>query len=89
MAAIEEVTGQTKVYLTTALREQFRTFHLTGEGLDEAKPAGGLRPTLLASLAGLTDLEACYPVCVQADGSVKVIQAFKDVDPGDQCPNLK
>ena len=23
------------------------------------------------------------------DGSVKVIQAFKDVDPGDQCPNLK
>jgi urea transport system substrate-binding protein len=26
---------------------------------------------------------------VQADGSVKVIQAFKDVDPGDQCPNLK
>jgi urea transport system substrate-binding protein len=26
---------------------------------------------------------------VQADGGVKVIQAFKDVDPGDQCPNLK
>jgi urea transport system substrate-binding protein len=26
---------------------------------------------------------------VQADGSVKVIQAFKDVDPGNQCPNLK
>lgn len=26
---------------------------------------------------------------VQADGSVKVIKAFKDVDPGDQCPNLK
>jgi urea transport system substrate-binding protein len=26
---------------------------------------------------------------VQADGSVKVIRAFKDVDPGDQCPNLK
>jgi urea transport system substrate-binding protein len=26
---------------------------------------------------------------VQADGSVKVIQAFKDVDPGDQCPKLK
>ena len=26
---------------------------------------------------------------VQADGSVKVIQAFKNVDPGDQCPNLK
>jgi urea transport system substrate-binding protein len=26
---------------------------------------------------------------VEADGSVKVIKAFKDVDPGDQCPNLK
>jgi urea transport system substrate-binding protein len=26
---------------------------------------------------------------VQADGSVRVIQAFKDVDPGSQCPNLK
>ena len=25
---------------------------------------------------------------VQADGSVKVIQSFKDVDPGEQCPNL-
>ena len=25
---------------------------------------------------------------VQADGSVRVIQAFPDVDPGDQCPNL-
>jgi branched-chain amino acid transport system substrate-binding protein len=26
---------------------------------------------------------------VQGDGSVKVIQAFKEVDPGNQCPNLK
>jgi urea transport system substrate-binding protein len=26
---------------------------------------------------------------VQADGSVKVITSFKDVDPGTQCPNLK
>jgi urea transport system substrate-binding protein len=26
---------------------------------------------------------------VQGDGSVRVIQAFKNVDPGDQCPNLK
>jgi branched-chain amino acid transport system substrate-binding protein len=26
---------------------------------------------------------------VQADGSVKVIETFKNVDPGDQCPNLK
>jgi urea transport system substrate-binding protein len=26
---------------------------------------------------------------VQADGSVKVIETFRDVDPGDQCPNLR
>ncbi len=26
---------------------------------------------------------------VQKDGTVKVIDVFKDVDPGDQCPNLK
>ena len=26
---------------------------------------------------------------VQADGGVKVITSFKDVDPGTQCPNLK
>jgi branched-chain amino acid transport system substrate-binding protein len=26
---------------------------------------------------------------VQPDGSVKVASAFKDVDPGEQCPALK
>jgi branched-chain amino acid transport system substrate-binding protein len=26
---------------------------------------------------------------VQADGSVKIVKTFKDVDPGDQCPKLK
>jgi branched-chain amino acid transport system substrate-binding protein len=26
---------------------------------------------------------------VQADGSVKIVSTFKDVDPGEQCPNLK
>jgi urea transport system substrate-binding protein len=26
---------------------------------------------------------------VQGDGSVRVLASFKDVDPGDQCPNLK
>jgi len=26
---------------------------------------------------------------VQADGSVKVIKSFPNVDPGAQCPNLK
>ncbi len=26
---------------------------------------------------------------VQTDGSVKIVETFKDVDPGDQCPNMK
>jgi branched-chain amino acid transport system substrate-binding protein len=26
---------------------------------------------------------------VQQDGSVKILESFKDVDPGEQCPNLK
>ena len=26
---------------------------------------------------------------VQGDGGVKVLDSFKDVDPGEQCPNLK
>jgi urea transport system substrate-binding protein len=26
---------------------------------------------------------------VQADGNVKIVKMFKDVDPGEQCPNLK
>jgi len=26
---------------------------------------------------------------VQKDGSVKILETFKDVDPGAQCPNLK
>jgi branched-chain amino acid transport system substrate-binding protein len=30
-----------------------------------------------------------YLAQVQADGSVKVIESFKNVDPGDQCPKLK
>jgi branched-chain amino acid transport system substrate-binding protein len=30
-----------------------------------------------------------YLAQVQADGSVKVISTFKDVDPGQQCPALK
>ena len=25
---------------------------------------------------------------VQADGGIKLISSFKDVDPGEQCPNL-
>jgi ABC-type branched-subunit amino acid transport system substrate-binding protein len=26
---------------------------------------------------------------IQADGSVKILQSFPDVDPGAQCPNIK
>ena len=26
---------------------------------------------------------------VQADGTVKIVESFKNVDPGEQCPNLK
>ena len=29
-----------------------------------------------------------YLAQVQADGGIKLIQSFKDVDPGEQCPNL-
>lgn len=30
-----------------------------------------------------------YLAQVQKDGSVKILETFKDVDPGDQCPKLK
>jgi branched-chain amino acid transport system substrate-binding protein len=30
-----------------------------------------------------------YLAQVQADGSLKVIESVKNVDPGDQCPQLK
>jgi branched-chain amino acid transport system substrate-binding protein len=30
-----------------------------------------------------------YLAQVQADGSLKVIESVKNVDPGEQCPNLK
>ena len=26
---------------------------------------------------------------VQKDGSIKLLETFKNVDPGEQCPNLK
>jgi branched-chain amino acid transport system substrate-binding protein len=26
---------------------------------------------------------------IQADGSVKILQTFPEVDPGEQCPNIK
>jgi len=48
-------------------REPLRTFHLSGQGLEEAIPTGALRPSILNSLA-LPDLEASYPMCVHPDG---------------------
>ena len=26
---------------------------------------------------------------IQTDGSVKILQTFRDVDPGNQCPKIK
>ena len=55
------------------LREQFRTFHLTGQGLDESKPAGTMRPVILNSL-DVPDLEACFPICVHPEGGVRPLR---------------
>ena len=42
-------------------REQLRTFHLTGRGLDALLPAGRLRPALLEQLE-LPRIERSYPL---------------------------
>lgn len=57
-------------------REQLRTFHLSGLGLDDATPSGKPRPTILTQLEGLPDLEAFFPMCVHPDGSA---QAFREL----------
>jgi hypothetical protein len=70
MAATQEVSTE-----AAPLREQLRTFHLTGQGLDGAKPAGALQPTILASLHNLPDLEACFPVCIHpANGGARPLR---------------
>jgi hypothetical protein len=46
---------------TSVSREQLRTFHLTGRGLDELLPQGPLRPALLDQLE-LPRLEHSYPL---------------------------
>jgi urea transport system substrate-binding protein len=48
----------------------------------------GPRGTIRMSKERHTPL-TMYLAQVQADGSLKVIESDKDVDPGDQCPNLK
>lgn len=46
-------------------REQLRTFHLTGRGLDELTPAGAPCPSKLKEIAcAIPKLEMHYPMCV-------------------------
>lgn len=52
-------------------REHLRTFHLSGPAPGDAIPDGPLRPTILAELTGLPQLETFYPMCVHPDGSAQ------------------
>lgn len=45
-------------------REQLRTFHLAGHGLEDMSPAHGLRPAILSELNQIPLLESSYPVYV-------------------------
>jgi len=45
-------------------REQLRTFHLTGRGLEDMTPEAALRPTILGDLDQLPHLNSAYPVLV-------------------------
>lgn len=45
-------------------REQLRTFHLAGRGLEDMRPVAGLRPAILGELNQMPPLESAYPVCV-------------------------
>ena len=64
--------------------------------VEEINKAGGVlgRPLALEVAddgSGAAGAQKAFDSLIfqKKDGSVKVIQAFKDVDPGDQCPNLK
>ena len=49
----------------TVSREQLRTFHLSGHGLEGMLPASGLKPSLTDdTLRGLPQLELVYPVWI-------------------------
>ncbi len=63
------MTANANLAGTTVSREQIRTFHLSGQGLDDAIPALPLRPTILAQLTDLPQFEASYPLCVHPDGT--------------------
>ena len=45
-------------------REQLRTFHLAGRGLEDMRPLTGLRPAILGELEQMPRLESDYPVYV-------------------------
>ena len=55
-------------------REQLRTFHLSGIGLDESAPVRALRPSVLDNLPDLANIEALYPVCVSPDGRTQFLR---------------
>ncbi len=64
--------------------------------LDEAKVVKALPEVSFDGARGVIKMDkehhaplTMYLGQVQADGSVKVIQTFKNVDPGPQCPKLK
>src|SRR5271165_5235579 len=65
-------------------REQLRTFHLTGRGLDALQPAGPIRPALLDQLE-LPRQEQNYPLFIAAAGSCQpffqLLQTLVDAQP--------
>jgi hypothetical protein len=56
-------------------REQLRTFHLTGRGLEERIPPAALRPVAIDKIAGsLSDVESHYPMCVLPGGPARPLR---------------
>ncbi|MGD1095431.1 MAG: hypothetical protein ABSB35_25985 [Bryobacteraceae bacterium] len=45
-------------------REQLRSFHITGRGLEDLRPLSGLRPAIFDELDQMPSLEAVYPAYV-------------------------
>ena len=51
---------------TAVSREQLRTFHVTGSGLEEFMPTAPLQPAVLDRLQGIRPLASEYPIYVGA-----------------------
>ena len=65
--------------------------HGPGQGAEGARPRS---PSTVRAARSAMNKQHHAPLTmylgqVQADGGVKVIQSFPNVDPGAQCPNLK